>query len=104
MHLSLVFDPPPQPADIPALRDSPVCRTAEVAPAQHIHSPAVETHCRDRYKQYQFSTDDDEKLVQHVFIYILSDSYWQCGPARRFWHFWVIRRKNNIFGYLNLKP
>jgi hypothetical protein len=72
MHLSLAFDPPPQPVDIPTQRDSPACRIAEVAPAQDIHSPAVETQCHDRYEQYQFRADDDEKLIQHVFIIFLA--------------------------------
>jgi hypothetical protein len=97
MHLSLAFDPPPQPVDLPTRRDSPVCLIAKVVPAQDIHSPAAEAHCRDRYEQYQFGADDDEKLIHHVFIIFLAAVAGNAGSARRLFILLDIYRANQFF-------
>jgi hypothetical protein len=83
MCLSLAFDPPPQPVDIPTQRDSPICPIAEIPSAEDIHSPAIEKSFRDRYQQYQFSADDDEKLIQHEIYYIFNGWSWQISLRAR---------------------
>jgi hypothetical protein len=69
MRLSLAFDKPPQPADVPTRRNNPIRFVAD--PAQDVHSPAIESRCCNRYQQYQFSADNDEELAQHIFIVFL---------------------------------